>query len=135
MVQSTKDQIRKNVPEPLDRACTGVYPSEAKFELHIIVVGAVLRKNSPKVPGASFASNRNVTTGRFVHGPHRPEVGNEADAESGRCAVGSDHLASDPIMDFLAIDKIFMNCRMKHKSGPIDSIRPCRRSIVSRFST
>ena len=134
MVQSAKDQRRKNVPEPLDRASTGVYPSEAKFELQSLNHCSRCCTSQEFAEGA-FASNRNVTTGRFVHGPHRPEVGNEADAESGRCAVGSDHLASDPIMDFLAIDKTFMNCRMKHKSGPIDSIRPCRRSIGSRFST
>jgi hypothetical protein len=38
-----------NVSEPLDRACAGRVLRERNVNSHLIIIGTVLRKNSPKV--------------------------------------------------------------------------------------
>jgi hypothetical protein len=49
MVQPTKDRLRDNVSEPLDRACAGCVLAKRKVRPHLIIVAGVFRKNAPKV--------------------------------------------------------------------------------------
>ena len=49
MVKSRKDRMRNNVSEPLDWACAGRILPERNVNSYFIVIGAVFRKNSPKV--------------------------------------------------------------------------------------
>jgi hypothetical protein len=49
MVQSTKDRMCNNVSEPLDRACAGRVLPERNVNSHFIIIGTVIRNNSPKV--------------------------------------------------------------------------------------
>ena len=54
MVQSAEDRMRNNASEPLDRACAGRILPERNVNSYFIIIGAVFRKNSPKV---LFAEN------------------------------------------------------------------------------
>ena len=54
MVQSAEDRMRNNVSEPLDWACAGRILPERNVNSYFIVIGAVFRKNLPKV---LFAEN------------------------------------------------------------------------------
>ena len=54
MVQSAEDRMRNNVSEPLDWACAGRILPERNVNSYFIVIGAVFRKNFPKV---LFAEN------------------------------------------------------------------------------
>src|SRR6266404_9077892 len=49
MVQPTKDRLRDNVSEPLNRACVGCVLAKRKVSPHLIIVAGVIRKNAPKV--------------------------------------------------------------------------------------
>jgi hypothetical protein len=49
MVEAAKDRIRDNLSEPLDRSCTGRVLPKRNVSSHLIIVGSVFRKNSPKV--------------------------------------------------------------------------------------
>ena len=54
MVQSAEDRMRNNAYEPLDWACAGRILPERNVNSYFIVIGAVFRKNLPKV---LFAEN------------------------------------------------------------------------------
>ena len=54
MVQSAEDRMRNNVSEPLDWACAGRILPERNVNSYFIVIGAVFRKNLPKL---LFAEN------------------------------------------------------------------------------
>jgi len=54
MVQSAKDRMRNNASEPLDWACAGRILPKRNVNSYFIVIGAVFRKNLPKV---LFAEN------------------------------------------------------------------------------
>jgi hypothetical protein len=54
MVQSAEDRMRNNASEPLDWACAGRILPERNVNSYFIVIGAVFRKNLPKV---LFAEN------------------------------------------------------------------------------
>src|SRR5215467_11941134 len=49
MVWPTKDRLRDNVSEPLNRARAGCVLAERKVSPHLIIVAGVTRKNAPKV--------------------------------------------------------------------------------------
>src|SRR5262245_24388458 len=49
VVSPTKDRLRDNVSEPLDRACAGCVFAKRKVRPHLIIVAGVFRKNAPKV--------------------------------------------------------------------------------------
>src|SRR5947209_1963992 len=49
MVQPTKNRMSNNVSEPLDRASTGRVLSKRNVNAHLVIIGGVFRKNSPKV--------------------------------------------------------------------------------------
>jgi hypothetical protein len=49
MAEPAKNRMRDNVSEPLDRACGGRVLPERNVSSHLIIIGSVFRKNSPKV--------------------------------------------------------------------------------------
>jgi hypothetical protein len=49
MVEPAKDRIRDNISEPLDRARAGRVLPKRNVSSHLIIIGSVFRKNSPKV--------------------------------------------------------------------------------------
>jgi hypothetical protein len=54
MVEPAKDRIRNNVSEPLDRACVGRVLPKRDVSSHLIIIGRIFRKNSPKVLGVEY---------------------------------------------------------------------------------
>src|SRR5262249_13047925 len=46
---ATKDRLRDNVSEPLNRACARCVLAKRKVRPHLIIVASVFRKNAPKV--------------------------------------------------------------------------------------
>src|SRR5215212_7371518 len=51
MVESAENRMRNNVSEPLDLACVGRVLSERNVGAHVIIIGGIFRKNSPKMLG------------------------------------------------------------------------------------
>jgi hypothetical protein len=49
MVEAAKDRMCNNISEPLDRACARRVLPERNVNSRFIIIGAVFRKNSPKV--------------------------------------------------------------------------------------
>jgi hypothetical protein len=49
MVQPTKDRLRDNVSEPLDRARAGRVLPKRKVRPYLIIIAGVLRQKAPKV--------------------------------------------------------------------------------------
>ena len=103
MVQPAKDRMRNNVSEPLDRACVGRVLPKRNVSSHLIIIGRIFRKNSPKVLGVEYdqmisalapdrpdqAFNISVLPGRAERGgpvpdTHRSHASLERDA---KCSV------------------------------------------------
>src|SRR5260370_36407051 len=47
--EKLEDRIRNNVSEPLDRTCAGRVLPKRDVSSHLIIIGRIFRKNSPKV--------------------------------------------------------------------------------------
>jgi hypothetical protein len=103
MVESTQDRMRHNVSEPFDFARIGRVLPKRNVSSHLVIIGGVFRKNSPKVlcvennqmisalapdrPDQAF--NLSVLPGRAQRGgpvpdTHRADASFERDA---KCSV------------------------------------------------
>ena len=54
MVQPTKDRLRDNVSEPLDRARAGRVLPKRKVRPYLIIIAGILRQKAPKVRFAEY---------------------------------------------------------------------------------